>query len=272
MKLSKPYHIKDFKFLLVLSVLALSIIGVLAVGSAEPSSQMKQIIGIIMGIIVMVIISMIDYEWLLNLYWLIYGFNLLLLLYVHFLGMELNGAKRWINLGFTTLQPSDFTKIFMILFFAKFLMNHEARMKEPLTIVKSVLLIAPSLLLIYKQPNLSNTLCIAALFCILMYIGGLSYKFIGTALAIAIPAAIIVVSIAVMPNQPFLKEYQQKRILAWLEPEKYADDTAYQQQNSIMAIGSGQLKGKGLNNNTTTSVKNGNFLLEAVTDFILHYW
>ena len=252
MKLSKPYHIKDFKFLLVLSVLALSIIGVLAVGSAEPSSQMKQIIGIIMGIIVMVIISMIDYEWLLNLYWLIYGFNLLLLLYVHFWGMELNGAKRWINLGFTTLQPSDFTKIFMILFFAKFLMNHEARMKEPLTIVKSVLLIAPSLLLIYKQPNLSNTLCIAALFCILMYIGGLSYKFIGTALA----------------NQPFLKEYQQKRILAWLEPEKYADDTAYQQQNSIMAIGSGQLKGKGLNNNTTTSVKNGNFLLEADTDFI----
>ena len=165
MKLSKPYHIKDFKFLLVLSVLALSIIGVLAVGSAEPSSQMKQIIGIIMGIIVMVIISMIDYEWLLNLYWLIYGFNLLLLLYVHFLGMELNGAKRWINLGFTTLQPSDFTKIFMILFFAKFLMNHEARMKEPLTIVKSVLLIAPSLLLIYKQPNLSNTLyCGAVLY------------------------------------------------------------------------------------------------------------
>lgn len=268
MKLSKPYHIKDFKFLLVLSVLALSVIGVLAVGSAEPSSQFKQIIGIILGVVAMLVISMIDYEWILNFYWLIYGVNLLLLLYVQFFGIELNGAKRWIDLKFTTLQPSDFTKIFMILFFAKFLMNHEARMKEPLTIVKSVLLIAPSLLLIYKQPNLSNTLCIAALFCVLMYIGGLSYKFIVTALAIAIPAAIIVISVAVMPNQPFLKDYQQKRILAWLEPEKYADDTAYQQQNSIMAIGSGQLEGKGLNNNTTTSVKNGNFLLEADTDFI----
>ena len=69
------------------------------------------------------------------------------MLYVHFLGMELNGAKRWINLGFTTLQPSDFTKIFYdFVFSQKFLMNHEARMKEPLTIVKSVLLIAPSLL------------------------------------------------------------------------------------------------------------------------------
>ena len=56
MKLSKPYHIKDFKFLLELSVLALSIIGVLAVGSAEPSSQIKQIIGIIIGIIVMLVI------------------------------------------------------------------------------------------------------------------------------------------------------------------------------------------------------------------------
>ena len=71
-----------------------------------------------------------------------------------------------------------------------------------------------------------------------------------------------------MPNQPFLKDYQQERILAWLYPEEYSSDTGYQQQNSIMAIGSGQLKGKGLNNNTTTSVKNGNFLLEAETDFI----
>lgn len=268
MKLSKPYHLKDFKFLLVISVFILSVIGIMAVGSAEPASQSKQIIGVILGIGAMVVISLIDYDWLLNFYWLIYGLNLALLLAVKFFGVEYNGAQRWIDLGFTTLQPSDFTKIFMILFFAKFLMNHEERMKEPLTILKCVGLIAPSLILIYTQPNLSNTLCIAALFCVLMYIGGLSYKFIGTAFAIAIPAAIIFVSIAVMPNQPFLKGYQQKRILAWLEPEKYADDTAYQQQNSIMAIGSGQLKGKGLNNNTTTSVKNGNFLLEADTDFI----
>lgn len=268
MKLSKPYHLKDFKFLLVLSVLVLSVIGILAVGSAEPASQTKQIIGVILGIIAMLVISLIDYDWLLNLYWLIYAVNLILLLWVKFFGVEYNGAQRWIDLKFTTLQPSDFTKIFMILFFAKFLMNHEEKMKQPLTIVKCVLLIAPSLILIYKQPNLSNTLCIAALFCILMYIGGLSYKFIGTALLIAIPTVIIILSIAVMPNQPFLKKYQQKRILAWLEPEKYADNTGYQQKNSIMAIGSGQLHGKGLNNNTTTSVKNGNFLLEADTDFI----
>ena len=147
-------------------------------------------------------------------------------------------------------------------------MDHETRIKEPKTIIKCVLLILPSLYLIVTQPNLSNTICIAALFCILLYLGGLSYKVIGTALAIAVPAVIIVISIALMPNQKIIKGYQQERILAWLNPEDYSTGTAWQQQNSIMAIGSGQLEGKGLNNNTTTSVKNGNFLLESETDFI----
>ena len=65
-----------------------------------------------------------------------------------------------------------------------------------------------------------------------------------------------------------LHGYQQNRILAWLEPEKYESDEAYQQLNSVMAIGSGQLTGKGYNSDATTSVKNGNFILEPQTDFI----
>lgn len=268
MKFLKNYHIKDFNFILAIAVLALSIIGILAVGSALPSAQTKQILGVGLGVVAMLIIAVIDFEWVLNFYWIIYIVNILLLLCVKFFGVNYNGAQRWIDLKFTTLQPSDLTKIFLILFFAKFLMDHEDKMKEPKTIIKCLLLVLPSLYLIVTQPNLSNTLCIAAVFCVLMYLGGLSYKFIGTVLAIAIPSIIILLSIAVMPNQPFLEEYQQERILAWLNPEEYASDTGYQQQNAIMAIGSGQLQGKGLNNNTTTSVKNGNFLLEAETDFI----
>ncbi len=69
------------------------------------------------------------------------------------------------------------------------------------------------------------------------------------------------------PNQQILDNYQWRRIMAWLQPEKYAKD-AYQQQNSIMAIGSGQLWGKGLNNDTAFSVKNGNYIPEPQTDFI----
>ena len=268
MKFLKKYNLKDYNFILVISVLALSVIGILAVGSALPSAQSKQIIGVILGIIAMIVVSLIDFEWILNFYWVIYGINILLLLCVKFFGVNYNGAQRWIDLGFTTLQPSDLTKIFLILFFAKFIMNHENRMKDPKMIIKCVLLVLTSLYLILTQPNLSNTLCITAVFCVLMFLGGLSYKFIVTVLAIAIPCVAIFIGVALMPNQPFLKDYQQERILAWLYPEEYSSDTGYQQQNSIIAIGSGQLSGKGLNNNTTNSVKNGNFLLEAETDFI----
>lgn len=264
----KNYHIKNYNFALILFVLGLSVIGILSVGSALPSAQPKQILGVVIGLVAMVIVSLVDYEWLLNFYWGLYGINIFLLLWVKFFGVNYNGAQRWIDLKFTTLQPSDLTKIITILFFAKLLMDHETRIKEPKTIIKCVLLILPSLYLIVTQPNLSNTICIAALFCILLYLGGLSYKVIGTALAVAVPAVIIVISIALMPNQKIIKGYQQERILAWLNPEDYSTGTAWQQQNSIMAIGSGQLEGKGLNNNTTTSVKNGNFLLESETDFI----
>ena len=115
MKYLSKYHLKDYNFLLVISVLGLSIIGILAVGSALPSAQSKQIIGVVMGLIAMAIISLIDYNWVLNFYWVIYGINIALLLCVEFFGVNYNGAQRWLDLKFTTLQPSDLTKIFLIL-------------------------------------------------------------------------------------------------------------------------------------------------------------
>lgn len=267
-KKTKPYHLKDYKFNLIISVVALTILGILVIGSAQKSVQNKQIIGLVLGLIVMVIVSLIDYVWVLNFYWMIYAINIVMLVITLIFGTEVNGAKRWINLYFTNFQPSELTKILMVLFFAKFLMNHEEDLNSFRTIITAVLLFAPTALLIVMQPDLSTTISIVLVFCVMMYIAGLSYKFIGTMLAILIPTAVIFISIAVQPNQPFLKDYQQERILAWLEPEKYASDQAFQQNNSMMAIGSGQLTGKGLNNNTTTSVKNGNYIPEPQTDFI----
>ena len=267
-KKTKPYHLKDYKFNLIISVVALTILGILVIGSAQKSVQNKQIIGLVLGLIVMVIVSLIDYVWVLNLYWMIYAINIVMLVITLIFGTEVNGAKRWINLYFTNFRPSELTKILMVLFFAKFLMNHEEDLNSFRTIITAVLLFAPTALLIVMQPDLSTTISIVLVFCVMMYIAGLSYKFIGTMLAILIPTAVIFISIAVQPNQPFLKDYQQERILAWLEPEKYASDQAFQQNNSMMAIGSGQLTGKGLNNNTTTSVKNGNYIPEPQTDFI----
>lgn len=267
-KKTKPYHLKDVKFGLVISVIAISIIGVMVIGSAKQAVQGRQIIGLVAGVILMIILSMIDYVWLLNFYWILYGINIIALVCVKLFGTNVNGAQRWIDIGVTNFQPSELSKILVVLFFAKFLMNHEDDLSSAATILKAVGLIAPTLILIVLQPDLSTTLSIALVFCAMMYLAGLSYRFIGTLIAILVPVTIIFISIVVQPNQPFLHDYQQKRILAWLEPQKYASDEAYQQNNAIMAIGSGQLTGKGLNNNTTTSVKNGNFISEPQTDFI----
>lgn len=267
-KKTKPYHLKDVKFGLVISVIAISIIGVMVIGSAKQAVQGRQIIGLVAGVILMIILSMIDDVWLLNFYWILYGINIIALVCVKLFGTNVNGAQRWIDIGVTNFQPSELSKILVVVFFAKFLMNHEDDLSSAATILKAVGLIAPTLILIVLQPDLSTTLSIALVFCAMMYLAGLSYRFIGTLIAILVPVTIIFISIVVQPNQPFLHDYQQKRILAWLEPQKYASDEAYQQNNAIMAIGSGQLTGKGLNNNTTTSVKNGNFISEPQTDFI----
>lgn len=267
-KKTKPYHLKDVKYGLVISVIAISIIGVMVIGSAKQAVQGRQIIGLVAGVILMIILSMIDYVWLLNFYWILYGINIIALVCVKLFGTNVNGAQRWIDIGVTNFQPSELSKILVVVFFAKFLMNHEDDLSSAATILKAVGLIAPTLILIVLQPDLSTTLSIALVFCAMMYLAGLSYRFIGTLIAILVPVTIIFISIVVQPNQPFLHDYQQKRILAWLEPQKYASDEAYQQNNAIMAIGSGQLTGKGLNNNTTTSVKNGNFISEPQTDFI----
>lgn len=267
-RFAKPYRLKDYNFKLISLVLILSVLGILVVGSAKEIYQGRQIFGVAVGIVIMLIVSLIDYVWVLDFYWLIYGTAIAGLLLVLVIGDEVNGATRWIDLGFTTIQPSEFAKILLILFFAKFLMKHEQDINDKSFLIKYAVLCGIPLALILVEPNLSTTICTAIVLCLLIYLAGLSYRFIVTVLLILIPTAVIFLFIVVQPNQPFLKEYQQKRILSFLEPEKYADDGAYQQNNSVMAIGSGQLSGKGLNNNTTTSVKNGNFILEPQTDFI----
>ena len=265
---SKPYHLRDYRFNLVLSVFALSVIGVLAVGSAKAVNQPKQMMGVAIGLIIMTITSLIDYVWITDFYWLIYLFSVVILGAVLVIGDNVNGATRWIDLGFTTFQPSELAKILLILFFAKFIAEHEDDINDAATLVKYAILSGIPLVLIVIEPNLSTTICTTLVLCLLIYVGGLSYRFIGTVLVILIPVVVIFLAIVVQPNQFILKDYQQKRILAFLNPEEYASDEGYQQKNSVMAIGSGQLTGKGLNNNTTTSVKNGNFILEPQTDFI----
>ena len=127
------------------------------------------------------------------------------------------------------------------------------------------------LVLILKQPDLSTTIVTAVIFVSLLFIAGLSYKIVVTVLAITVPSVIValmyIIQLAKSTDADY--PYQLDRIMAWLYPnDPRWVSKAIQQQNSIMAIGSGQLLGKGLNNSEATSMLNTNYILEPQTDFI----
>lgn len=262
----RQYKLRDYRFSLIIWVTALTVLGIMVIGSAQESSQLKQIIGLAVGLVCMVILSFVDYTWLLNFYWIYYLGGVGLLAAVLVVGVNVNGATRWINIGFQ-FQPSDVMKIILILFFAKFFSRHEEKLNTVRIILCSLVLLGIPLFLIYKEPDLSTSIVTALTFCAIIFVAGLSYKLIGGILLVMIPIAVILISIILRPGQTLIESYQLERILAWLKPSEYAD-TAYQQTNSIIAIGSGQLYGKGLNNNMVSSVKNGNFISEPQTDFI----
>ena len=146
-------------------------------------------------------------------------------------------------------------------------MMHEEDINKPKILAFTILLSAIPLLLIEKEPDLSTTIVTMMIICVMMFVVGLSYKLVAIVLGISIPSIAILLILVSREGQTILKEYQGNRILAWLKPDKYPS-SSYQQQNSIMAIGSGQLLGKGLGNDAFDSVKNGNYISEPHTDFI----
>ncbi len=267
-KMLKKYRVRDYDFKLIIMLIAITVVGILVIGSADRSYQSKQILGFVMGLFLMVVISLFDYSTFLNFYWIIYIGNLVLLLLVEFFGEKSNNAQRWVSIAGIRFQPSETAKILLILFYAQYIMKHKETISSLKTIISMLVLLAPPLLLIYRQPDLSTTIMIALLFCVLLFMGGLSYKIIFGVMAIAVPLFVIFLTLVLQPDQTLIKDYQQTRILAWLNPSEYSTSEGYQQDNSKMAIGSGELFGKGLNNNEISSVKNGNFISEPQTDFI----
>ncbi len=267
----KHYKIRYYDFKLAILVIALAVIGIIAVGSAEPSLQNRQIAGFAFGLFLMLVISLFDYSVLLKLYWLMYAFNLGLLILVIVMGDDSNGSQRWLEIVGIRFQPSELAKILLILFFAQFIYKHKDELNTFKYISLSVILFAMPALLVGYQPDLSTTIVICLIFCVIMFMGGLSWKVIGGTLAVVIPAFLIFMYLILQPDQKIIPEkhmYQLNRIISFFNKEEFANSLGYQQEYSVMAIGSGQLTGKGYKNNEISSVKNADFIAEQQTDFI----
>ena len=266
----KQYKLRFYNFRLIIFLLAISLIGVTLVGTAAENLKSKQFAGVILGLIIMVILSLMDYSWIMNFQWFMYGFNIIMLIVVRIAGSSANGAARWIGIGSFRFQPTELSKIILIVFFAKFFMDHEENLNTLKTLAASAGLLAVPLILILEQPDLKNTLTVIVIFFMMIYIAGLSYKVIGGALLISVPLLIIFLSIVVQPDQKLLKDYQRSRIMSFLYPEneEYSDNIE-QQKNSKTAIASGELVGKRISgDDSTASVNEGNFVSENQTDFI----
>ena len=265
----RQYKLKDYNFRLIIWLVTLSTLGVLLVGSAEPSLQGRQLAGVMLGLSIMFVISLTDFSWIMNFYWIGYGFNILLLLLVIVLGYNAGGATRWITIAGLRFQPVELTKIILVVFFSKYLMENENDVNKPRMILRTAGLIGFPLILVFLQPDLKNTLTITVIFSILYYVAGLSYKIIGGVLTVIIVLGFGFMAIVTQPNQHLIRDYQRQRIMAFLNPDldEYNDDRT-QQNNSVTAIGSGMLTGKGLNNSDVSSANKGNFIPEVQTDFI----
>lgn len=267
----KEYRFRNLDFRLLLFVYILTFIGINVIGSATDSDDFakRQLMGLIISSVIMIITMLIDYNLLLKFYWIYYIINMVLLLAVQFFGATHGGAKRWIDIPGFQLQPSELTKLFLVLFFAKLLSKYQEYLKSFKLVVAAGVLLALPILLILKQPDLSTSIVIVLTFCAILFVAGLGWKIIAVLFSIAVPVAVVLLYLILQPDQSILKNYQYNRIIGFYdEDNEEAAKVRYQQENSILAIGSGGLYGKGLNNNTITSVKNGNYLSEPHTDFI----
>ena len=111
----RQYKLSDYRFRLIIWVVALASLGIMIIGSANQEYQSKQTWGLILGVVLMIVISLFDYTWILNFYWFIYLFGAILLGIVLVAGTNVNGATRWISLGGFRFQPSDIVKLLRIL-------------------------------------------------------------------------------------------------------------------------------------------------------------
>ena len=261
----KKYFLKNIQWSVLICMILLIAIGFVALYSATISSDSdeltKQVIWFVIGIPVMILVTIVDYKLIAKVSPFFYGIILILLVLVLFTP-PINGATSWFEIGFFSLQPAEFAKIFVIIVFASVIVKIQEKDKKeiskPLKIMIALIVVAVPIVLIIKQPDYGTALAFIISSILMLFCAGLDKKYIISA---------ILISIIVVPLMYFfvLPPHAKTRIDVFLNPNLDPRGAGYNIIQSKLAIGAGKVVGMGLTKGNQTQL---GFLYPKTTDFI----
>ncbi len=255
--------LRDMDWALLLIALAICAAGVLQIFSATHDTPgwedrwWKQIVWIGIGLVLMWLVTQVDYHTLMGQVFLLYGLTVTALLGTFLIAATVFGARRWIGVGGAKLQVSEFAKLVIILLVARFLSELKNEQLEAGELLKLAGLIGVPLILVLKQPDLGTALTYLPVLAAGVFLAGLRWKYI------AIIA--VTISLAVPVSWYFLKDYQKARLVSFRDPSKDPKGSGYQVIQSKIAVGQGGMWGQGVTKGTQTQLR---FLPVPHTDFI----
>lgn len=249
------------------AIVLLAVLGVVNLHSATASTKLalgrQQVYWLGIGMVVFLVTTAIDYRVFNRWAYLLYGIGLLLLSLVLLFGRNVNGAQRWLQIGALQGQPSEFMKVLMILALGKYLHDDpvvEGRSLKHMAI--PFVMVGLPVLLVARQPDLGTAMVIFLLFLSVMMLIKLKLRSVITLLLVAVMAMPLTWSY-------LLKDYQKQRIFTFLSPGSDPSGAGWHLRQSLFAIGSGQILGKGYMKGTQNQL---HFLPERWTDFPFAVW
>ena len=265
--------VRDFDWPLLGMVLALCAISVFEVYSTTLHTKfsstlqshwyatfhIKQLMWIAGGLAAMFIFSRIDYHRLLDWAYWAYGLSLAALVAVKLVGVTVLHARRWIRVGPFHFQPSEWVKLILILVVARYFANLGGRRLTGFDIVKAFLLVGAPMILVLIQPDLGTALTYAPILAIGLFLGGINIR---QSVVLVVCGAVLAIGVW---NSSLIKPYMKARLTSLVNPDSDPKGTGYQLRQSLIAVGSGGVWGKGIAKGSQTQ---GDFLPIPHADFI----
>ncbi|HMA59841.1 MAG TPA: rod shape-determining protein RodA [Halanaerobiales bacterium] len=266
---------KNLNLYIPITVILLIVIGMFAISSAVELNKTgssgsiflkKQIIAAVLGVITAIVIQFFDYRIFKEYAQLIFGSMIIVLFMTHLYGANIAGGRRWLNLGFISIQPSELAKIALILVLATILDQRKGLNSFKDFILPFGYFLIPFLLIVFEN-DLGTALVLLVIFVVMLFVAGANKKFMYVFFGGGFFGTIGVIASHIFLGTPlpFLKEYQLNRLIAFVNPSIDPQGIGYNIIQSKIALGSGRLTGKGLFAGTQNQL---NFLPEKHTDFI----